>query len=211
MTDEKEKLYEVERIIERRCIKGKYEYKIKWKGYDLSECTWEPIKNLKNVLSLVNEFDQQHPKEKIKNDSIGYLNKKRNKNENEDKNNENDKNNNNNNSIDKNNNNNLNNNHNNNNHNNNNNNNSEIPFIENNQEIPDSITFEGKIFKPIEIDERCLEVLTIKKNDNKLIALVSFKQNGLEEPVKKNIPTDLLAKINPNILLNFYESKIKFT
>jgi len=209
MTDEKEKLYEVEKIIERRCVKGKYEYKIKWKGYDLNDCTWEPIKNLKNVLSLVNEFDQQHPKEKnnLKNDSIGFLNKKRSKNEIEEKTNENNNNKNHNNNH----NNNENNNNNNHNNNNNNNNNNEIPFIENNPEITDSITFEGKIFKPIEIDERCLEVLTIKKNENKLIALVSFKQNGLEEPIKKNIPTDLLAKINPNILLNFYESKIKFT
>ena len=200
MSDEKEKLYEVESIIERRLTKGKYEYKIKWKGYDINECTWEPMKNLKNVIDLVNKFDQQHPKEKTlnKTESNGFLNKKRSKSEIDQKNNEQNDNKNNINEDKKSN-------------NSTNINNNEIPFIENNPPLGDSITFEGKTFKPIEIDDRCLEVITIKKNENKLYALIYFKQNGFEEPVKKNIPTELLAKINPIILLNFYESKIKFT
>ena len=43
-------VFEVEAILE----KGKGEageelYKVKWKGYDESECTWEPLENLKTV------------------------------------------------------------------------------------------------------------------------------------------------------------------
>ena len=200
MSDEKEKLYEVESIIERRLTKGKYEYKIKWKGYDINECTWEPMKNLKNVIDLVNKFDQQHPKEKTlnKTESNGFLNKKRSKSEIDQKSNEQNDNKNNINEDKKSN-------------NSTNINNNEIPFIENNPPIGDSITFEGKTFKPIEIDDRCLEVIKNKKNENKLYTLIYFKIYLLEEKIKKNIPTELLAKINPIILLNFYESKIKFT
>ena len=38
--------YEVEKIIDKRIINGKLEYKIKWVGYPMSQCTWEPIRNL---------------------------------------------------------------------------------------------------------------------------------------------------------------------
>ena len=43
--------YEVENVL----AKGKGEnnedlYKVKWKGFDESECTWEPLENLQNVL-----------------------------------------------------------------------------------------------------------------------------------------------------------------
>jgi hypothetical protein len=34
------------------------EYKIKWKGYSLDECTWEPISNLKEVLPLIEDFEK---------------------------------------------------------------------------------------------------------------------------------------------------------
>jgi len=36
--------YEVEAIVGRKLVKGRVEFKIKWKGYD--EISWEPIKNL---------------------------------------------------------------------------------------------------------------------------------------------------------------------
>ena len=38
--------FEVERIINKRIRKGQVEYLIKWLGYDISETTWEPTKNL---------------------------------------------------------------------------------------------------------------------------------------------------------------------
>ena len=53
-------VYEVEAILE----KGKGEagedlYKVKWKGYDEGECTWEPFENLHNVKNLVDAFNKE--------------------------------------------------------------------------------------------------------------------------------------------------------
>ena len=32
---------------------------MKWKGYSLDESTWEPVKHLKNVMDLVDEFEEK--------------------------------------------------------------------------------------------------------------------------------------------------------
>ena len=53
-------VFEVEAIIE----KGKGEageelYKVKWKGYDESECTWEPLENLNTVQAMVDAFNKE--------------------------------------------------------------------------------------------------------------------------------------------------------
>ncbi len=59
------------------------------------------------------------------------------------------------------------------------------------------------------IDDRYKLVQTIKQQDGKLIAITEKdNENGGSERVY--IPTDELRVINPWILLNFYESKIKF-
>ncbi|KRX03005.1 Chromo domain protein [Pseudocohnilembus persalinus] len=39
-------LYEIEKILEKKLINHEYKYKVKWKGYSESECTWEPRENL---------------------------------------------------------------------------------------------------------------------------------------------------------------------
>ena len=56
-TENEEQLYEVERILNRKKIKGKYKYLIKWKGYSMKECTWEPLSSLKNIKDYVEQFD----------------------------------------------------------------------------------------------------------------------------------------------------------
>lgn len=38
--------FEVEQIIERRKKGRGWQYLVKWKGYDDSQNTWEPLKNL---------------------------------------------------------------------------------------------------------------------------------------------------------------------
>ena len=53
--------YEVEKIIDRRIVKGKKEYLIKWKGYPESQSTWEPISHLTNIKDMVKEFDDNFP------------------------------------------------------------------------------------------------------------------------------------------------------
>ncbi len=50
--------YEVERILEQKGQK----YLIKWKDCEESENTWEPVRNLGNCQSLLQQF-RQHPQE----------------------------------------------------------------------------------------------------------------------------------------------------
>ena len=42
------KEYEVKEILDIRKFSGQVKYLIKWKGYNTSENTWEPVKNLIN-------------------------------------------------------------------------------------------------------------------------------------------------------------------
>jgi len=50
--------YEVESVISKRSTEeGKVEYLVKWKGYDASDNTWEPIENLESSQELIDEFE----------------------------------------------------------------------------------------------------------------------------------------------------------
>jgi len=55
INDEEE--YEVEQILDKRKHYGKVQYLIKWKGYPLSEASWEPEENL-NCPELLKEFNK---------------------------------------------------------------------------------------------------------------------------------------------------------
>ena len=60
------------------------------------------------------------------------------------------------------------------------------------------------------VDNTLEKVSTVRKRDNKLMAVVKKKKsNGEYEEVE--IETIKLRNENPWILLDFYESKIKFT
>lgn len=176
-------IYKIEKILERRIVNDKYEYKIKWEGFPLEESTWEPIKNLENALTLITEFDKAHPliidKKKEETD---YTNNKK---INEEINNENK-------------------------------NNEEIlhekkeivPQEEKDEENSKILIFENEV--TYKVDYSLKKVVRVKKSDGKLIAVVE-KIGEKGEKIEENIPTDELRKINPWILLEFYESKIKFT
>jgi len=60
LATDKETFYEVDKILDRKEVGGTALYKIKWKGYPLSACSWEPLDHLDTVMDLVEEFDQQH-------------------------------------------------------------------------------------------------------------------------------------------------------
>ena len=56
---EGEQEYEVEAILAHRRFRGKYQYLVKWKGYDSSENTWEPENNLTHMEELLNEYKKR--------------------------------------------------------------------------------------------------------------------------------------------------------
>jgi len=59
--DEKHSVeYEVERILDRKYEDGENYYLVKWKGYDSSESTWEPIKNLIHSREIIKQFELEN-------------------------------------------------------------------------------------------------------------------------------------------------------
>ena len=51
--------YEVESLLSKRSVDGKPQYLVKWKGYSMNHCTWEPLENLSRseVKQMVEELD----------------------------------------------------------------------------------------------------------------------------------------------------------
>merc|ERR1712039_35758 len=50
--------YEVESVVSKRDTeKGEVEYLVKWKGWNASDNTWEPIENLESSQELIDEFE----------------------------------------------------------------------------------------------------------------------------------------------------------
>ena len=63
---EQEEEYEVESILNKRIKKGKIEYLVKWKGWDLPEHnTWETVENLENSTELISEYEVKLQQEKV--------------------------------------------------------------------------------------------------------------------------------------------------
>ena len=180
--------YNIEKILDRRKTNGKLEYKIKWEGYPMNQSTWEPMKNLESAKELVEEYDRTHPITNQQKSSKSEHKKKdttfinkKRKEENDDK-------------I------------------------QQIPQNEkpvkevekNNNEDSKVNTNENAYEKTYTIDDSLKSVITVKQQNQKLMAVVDkLEPNG--DVIKTFIPTEELRKSNPWILLNFYESKIKFT
>ena len=175
-----EAFYTIEKIIDRKKFKDKYKYKIKWKGFPMEQCTWEPIKNLQYALGLVDEYNKNHPIKK-KNKKIVLLNKKRKENNEFPKN-------------------------------------ESLIQIENtiksnynnnNEEKKNNIIDKNAISSH-DIDISLKKVVTVREYNNILMAVVDKIQNN-GSMAKAFLPTEELKILNPWILLDFYESKIKFT
>ena len=187
--------YNIERILDRRKINGKFEYKIKWEGYPMNQSTWEPMENLITAKELVDEYDKQYPftndmlnkkTKRIKKMSAKKPVKKAAKKENEPQIQEKTEN-----EPQK---------------------EEEKPEqinLEENQ-INNDINIQNDPIRKYNIDDSLKKVTTVRKRDNKLMAVV-VKMNELGMTNEIEIETNNLKYDNPWILLDFYESKIKFT
>ena len=52
----------MEKIINRRTVRGKEKFLVRWKGYTAEEDTWESRENLENAKGLVEEFEREYGK-----------------------------------------------------------------------------------------------------------------------------------------------------
>jgi len=60
---EGEEEFKVEKILNKRVVKGKEKFLVQWKGYIVEENTWKRRENLKNSKELVEEFEREYGKE----------------------------------------------------------------------------------------------------------------------------------------------------
>jgi hypothetical protein len=56
-----EEEFEVEEILDFKIKNRILYFLIHWRGYDNSECTWEPIKNLTNAQEALQDFHKKYP------------------------------------------------------------------------------------------------------------------------------------------------------
>jgi len=57
---EGEEEFEVEKILNKRIVRGKEKFLVQWKGYIAEGDTWESRENLKNAKELVKEFKREY-------------------------------------------------------------------------------------------------------------------------------------------------------
>jgi len=56
LSESEEEIYEVEKIVRRRKKRGVWMYRVKWKGFDAKENTWEPEENLTSCKEMLENF-----------------------------------------------------------------------------------------------------------------------------------------------------------
>ena len=192
MISKEPEYYSVEKILDKKRIKGKIKYLIKWKGFSMKECTWEPISNLENIKPMVDEFNlafnkknylesdckdknfEQNIKNNDENNKIiekkeyekkELLNQKR-------KNSE-----------------------------------SSLKSTEDDiEDLKEDFIFSEPFIKSKELNEK---IISINKEKGELTAVVERKDEK-GKIKKEKIKTKDLKKTNPWILINYYESNILF-
>ena len=59
---EGEEEFKIEKILNKRTVRGKEKFLVRWKGYMAEEDTWENRENLENMKELVEEFERIYGK-----------------------------------------------------------------------------------------------------------------------------------------------------
>ena len=59
--DEGQEVWEVEKVVDSKFVRGKLQYKVWWKGYDRPDPNWQPEENLEGAPDAVAEFHRTHP------------------------------------------------------------------------------------------------------------------------------------------------------
>ncbi len=58
-SDLEEDEYYVEKVLDKKVIKGQDRYLIKWEGWPEDASTWEPLENLGNINNLIEDFEKR--------------------------------------------------------------------------------------------------------------------------------------------------------
>ena len=53
----------MEKILNKRTVREKEKFLVRWKGYTAEEDTWKNRENLENAKELVEEFEREHGEE----------------------------------------------------------------------------------------------------------------------------------------------------
>ena len=53
----------MEKILNKRTVRGKKKFLVRWKGYTVEEDTWENRENLENAKELVEKFEREYGEE----------------------------------------------------------------------------------------------------------------------------------------------------
>ena len=59
--EEQDLFFEVENIIDSKRFGQMIKYRVRWKGYDETDDTWEPFENIKQVTDLIRVFHHSKP------------------------------------------------------------------------------------------------------------------------------------------------------
>jgi len=60
---EGEEEFEVEKILNKKMVREKEKFLVRWKGYMVEKDTWENKENLKNAKELVEKFEKEYREE----------------------------------------------------------------------------------------------------------------------------------------------------
>jgi len=80
--------------------------------------------------------------------------------------------------------------------------------ISNNEYGDDYFLFEGIVFPELKKDQRVKKILSITEINGIKMANIIFRENIFKKEEKRLIKLDILKRINPIMLFNFYENQI---